>query len=175
MPRLSIQPKFRPTLDPDFLPASLWNRAYRAAAQAAGERPLAIALERSDGSVSVYRSAVLPHEGEHAALNQRYVERLLKFLLWQKGGYKVTVAGDPRIADFLRGVYSPSGERAFDYRFMGELVYGHPMVIEHAPFDAAPVERETTTPLGRHLDGCRIGFDLGGSDRQCAVRSPVPL
>ena len=23
--------------------------------------------------------------------------------------------------------------------------------------------------LGRHLDGCRIGFDLGGSDRKCAA------
>ncbi len=26
-----------------------------------------------------------------------------------------------------------------------------------------------TRPLGRHLDGCRIGFDLGGSDRKAAA------
>ncbi len=26
-----------------------------------------------------------------------------------------------------------------------------------------------TKPLGRHLDGCRIGFDLGGSDRKVAA------
>ncbi len=169
MPDLAIQPRFRPVLDPGFLPASLWNRAYRAAAQAAGECPLAIALERSDGSVSVYRTAVLPHEGAYIPLNQRYVERLLKFLLWQKGGYKVTVAGDPRIADYLRQVYSPDGARAFDHRFMGELVYGRPMAILHAPFEAAPVERESAAPLGRHLDGYRIGFDLGASDRKCAA------
>ncbi len=169
MSELPVQPRFRPVLDPDFLPASLWNRAYRSAAKSAGECPFALALERSDGTVSVHRTAVLPHEGEYIPLNQRYVERLLKFLLWQKGGYKVTVAGDPRIADFLRGVYSPTGERAFDYRFMGELVYGHPMVIEQTSFDAAPEERETATPLGRHLDGYRIGFDLGASDRKCAA------
>ena len=51
----------------------------------------------------------LPHDGDNIAVNQRYAERLLKFLLWQKGGYRITIAGDPRIADYLRGVYSPAG------------------------------------------------------------------
>ena len=32
-----------------------------------------------------------------------------------------------------------------------------------------PAERSETRPLGRHLDGCRIGFDLGGSDRKVAA------
>jgi predicted NBD/HSP70 family sugar kinase len=162
--------KFRPVLDSDFIPASLWNRLYRARVrESGGGRNLAIALERSDGSVSVYRTAVLPHEGKNVAVNNRYVERLLKFLLWQKGGYRVTIGGDAHIADYLRGVYGPEGARAFDYRFMGERVYGQPMAIENTAFDAAPVERETTAPLGRHLDGFRIGFDLGASDRKCAA------
>jgi predicted NBD/HSP70 family sugar kinase len=43
------------------------------------------------------------------------------------------------------------------------------MAIENTSFDAAPVERETAAPLGRHLDGFRIGFDLGASDRKCAA------
>ena len=29
--------------------------------------------------------------------------------------------------------------------------------------------KESSAPLGRHLDGCRIGFDLGGSDRKVAA------
>src|SRR6266852_2382525 len=111
--------QIRPPLDPEFLPAVIWNREYRSGA---GER-LAIALERSDGSVSVCRTAIMPHEGKNVARNCRYVERLLKFLLWQKGGYRVTIGGDPRIADYLRGVYSTEGARAFDYEFMGERVY----------------------------------------------------
>jgi predicted NBD/HSP70 family sugar kinase len=163
-------PRFRPPLDPEFLPAALWNRAYRAAVRAAGGgRPLALALERSDGSVSTFRTSILPPDSTHAAVNQRYVERLLKFLLWQKGGYRVTVGGDPAIAQYLRGVYSPSGARAFDHGFMGRQVYGRPMIIESTKFDKAPVERETSVALGRHLDGCRIGFDLGASDRKCAA------
>jgi predicted NBD/HSP70 family sugar kinase len=166
---LSVAPKFRPALDPEFLPASLWNRAYRALAHTGGASPLAMALERSDGGVSVFRTAILPHEGAHLAVNQRYTERLLKYLLWQKGGWRITIAGEPRIAESLRAVYSPEGARAFDYRFMGERVYGRPMTIESVPYDACPGERESAAPLGRHLDGCRIGFDLGASDRKCAA------
>jgi predicted NBD/HSP70 family sugar kinase len=163
---LSLTPRFRPSLDPAFEPASLWNRAYRALP--AGS-PLAIALERSDGSVSVFRTAVLPHQGAGVALNHRYVERLVKFLLWQKGGYRITIAGEPEIAAHLRQVYSGQGARTFDADFMGERIYGKPMLVESACFDAAPEERETAAPLGRHLDGYRIGFDLGASDRKCAA------
>src|SRR5690349_21573532 len=159
---MHIAPKFRPVLDPEFLPASLWNRAYREAI-AGDARPLAVALERGDGSVSVFRTQISKHED---ALNRRYAERLLKFLLWQKGGYRVTIAGDPALAEHLRSVYSPSGARAFDYEFMGERVYGRPMEILAAPYDRAPEERETSAPLGRHLEGYRIGFDLGASDRK---------
>ena len=162
---MNIAPKFRPVLDPEFVPACLWNRAFREAAGGNG-RPLAIALERSDGSVSVFRTSVSAHD---ASLNRRYAERLLKYLLWQKGGYRVTIAGDSDLAAWLRGVYSPDGARAFDYEFMGDRVYGHPMEIVAAPYDAAPQERETAAPLGRHLEGCRIGFDLGASDRKCAA------
>ncbi len=164
---ISVAPQFRPVLDPEFVPASLWNRAYRAAVAASGGgNPLAIALERSDGSVSVYRTAILADED---AITFRYVERLLKFLLWQKGGYRVSIGGDARIADYLRAVYSPSGARAFDHEFMGERVYGQPMAIVHTSFERAPGERESAAPLGRHLEGYRIGFDLGASDRKCAA------
>ena len=161
-----LTPIFRPALDPDFQPASLWNRAYRAlVSQSGGGVPLALALERADGAVSVFRTAVLPDRIE----TQRFGERLLKFLLWQKGGCHITVAGDPQIATYLRGVYSPAGARAFDYEFMGDRVYGKPLTIESAAYDDAPLEREAAAPLGRHLDGCRIGFDLGASDRKCAA------
>src|SRR5947207_13284013 len=109
---IRILPKWSPTLDPEFVPVSLWNRAYRAAVQdLCGGDPLAIALERSDGSLSVHHTAILPHAGANVAINHRYVERLVKFLLWQKGGWRVTVAGEPRVADYLRGVYCAGGDR----------------------------------------------------------------
>ena len=162
--------KHRPRLDPDFLPAVLWNRNYVAkVAKTPGSKPLSISLERGDSTVSVFRTTVLPHTAENSALNIRYVERLLKFLLWQRGGYRVLIAGDPEIAAEIKAIYSPGGARAFDYEFMGRKVYGRPMEVVACDLDAVPEPRELSIPLGRNLDGCRIGFDLGGSDRKCAA------
>ncbi len=168
-PSLEIAPRFVPVLDPEFVPAALWNRAYRASVKEARGTRLAIALQRGDGSVSVYRTAILPHQGANVEWNCRYAERLLKFLLWQKGGCRVIVGGEPGLASYLGAVYSPTGARAFDHQFMGERVYGRPLTVESAAYDAVPGEQETAAPLGRHLDGCRIGFDLGASDRKCAA------
>ena len=167
---ISISPQFRPALDPGFVPASLWNRAYQGKVrESGGGAKVKVALERGNGSVSVFETAVLPHAGASVALNQRYMERLAKFLLWQKGGFRITVAGAPELATYLGTVYSSGGERAFDHSFMGERIYGRPFAVESVAYDAAPVEKETAAPLGRHLDGYRIGFDLGASDRKCAA------
>ncbi len=167
---ISISPRFRPVLDPDFRPASLWNRCFRSRVRESGKStPLAIALGRADGSISVFRTAVLPHEGPNIQANERYVERLLKFLLWQKGGYRIVIGGEPALTRYIQKVYSPDGKRAFDFQFMGDRVYGRPTVIEGIEYDRTPDERETVAPLGRHLEGCRIGFDLGASDRKCAA------
>jgi len=165
-----ITPFVRPPLDPDFLPAAIWNRAYRAlVATDAGARTLTIALERPDGGASRHESRVLGAGHPSAALSPRYAERLLKFLLWQKGGCTVRVAGAPEIAAQLAAVYSPTGARAFDHAFMGDSVYGRAFSIGAAAVEDLPQDRDTGLPVGRHLSGCRIGFDLGGSDRKAAA------
>ncbi|MGB7759440.1 MAG: hypothetical protein WBL61_06400 [Bryobacteraceae bacterium] len=157
----------KPPLDPGFVPASLWNRDFQAAVRASGRAAeLAIALERQDGSRSVFHAGIFA--GANPA-NEFYVERLVKFLLWQRGGWKVTIAGDPGVAAYIQRVYSASGPRAFDFDFMGSRVYRRPMVFESVSYDRAPEPKETGLGLGRHQDGCRIGFDLGGSDRKCAA------
>jgi len=170
---LTVSPKFRPALDPEFVPAALWNREYLDAVQHHNGPCLALALERTGGSVSIFNTAVLPHHGANVAVNYRYIERLLKFLLWQKGGHRVIVAGDSQTAAptaaWLRSVYAPAGARAFDAHFLGEQVYGRQLAVEQTTLDQLPAEKEPMEPLGRHLDGYRIGFDLGASDRKCAA------
>ena len=52
---------------------------------------------------------------------------------------------------------------------MGEKIYRQPFSLETCVQDELPPTAETTLPLGRNLDGCRIGFDLGGSDRKAAA------
>ncbi len=167
---LTIPPRIRPQLEPDFLPAALWNRAFDGlVAQDASARPFALALVRADGSSSRYDTRILGPAHPAAAWNERFAERLLKFLLWQKGGHRVLVAGADDLAEQLARVYSPTGERAFDHGFMGERIYGRPFTVAKADFSALPGEQTAGLPLGRHLDGCRIGFDLGGSDRKAAA------
>ncbi len=167
---MHVRPAITPPLDPGFVPAELWNRAYRTRCEAsAGGHPLAIALERTDGTVSRYDTRVLPHTGENVALNRKYVERLVKFLLWARGGWRVLIGGDAAIAEMVRGIYAADGERRFDHEFMGAKIYGREMVVESRDLAEMPAAREISAPLGRHLDGCRIGFDLGGSDRKCAA------
>ena len=168
---LNIRAKITPPLDASFLPAVLWNRAYRErVANDRGARPFAIVLQQADGTVSRHDSRVLAADHPLSALNLHYAERLLKLLLWQKGGCEVQVGGADEITRRLAHVYSPEGARAFDYQFMGEKVYGRPFQIRAAAWTDLP--RATviqTSALGRHLDGCRIGFDLGGSDRKTAA------
>jgi predicted NBD/HSP70 family sugar kinase len=167
---LNVTPRFRPPLDSDFLPAVLWNRAYRQlVAQDADARPFAIALVRPDGTVSRHESRILSAEHREAPLTLHYTERLLKFLLWQKGGCKVLIAGADEVTAELARNYSPGGGRAFDHAFMGPRVYGQPFTIEASRHDELPAARDAALPLGRHLEGCRIGFDLGGSDRKVAA------
>lgn len=167
---MKVQPAYRPILDPSFVPAVLWNRAYRERCKESGDSiPLGIVLERTDGTRSRFDTRVLPHQGENIPLNIRYVERLVKSLLWFRGGYRIIIGGSEPIAQAIREIYSSTGTRKFDFEFMGTRVYGQAMRIEAVPFKDLPVGRETAMPLGRHLDGARIGFDLGGSDRKCAA------
>ena len=169
-PDLSVATKLKPPLDPGFQPAVLWNRAYRdLVARDAGARPFALALVRADGAASLHRDRVLSAAHPAAAHTLRYVERLLKFLLWQKGGCRVLVAGADEIAAALAQIYAPAGARAFDHGFMGEKLFGRPFSIEACAESALPVEHDAGLPIGRNLDGCRIGFDLGGSDRKAAA------
>ena len=50
-------------------------------------------------------------------------------------------------------------------------VYERPFEVAIVSLEAAPVTKEQTNPVGRHLDGCRIGFDAGGGlfGRGCMV------
>lgn len=167
---LTLSPKIRPVLDPGFQPAALWTRAYAAlVARDPGARPFALVLARRDGTVLRHDGRLLSAQHPQAALTLTHVERLLKFLLWMKGGSRVLMAGADEIAAALARVYSPGGVRAFDAEFMGPKVFGETFSVCAVPFAELPAEKETSLPMGRHLEGCRIGFDLGGSDRKAAA------
>jgi predicted NBD/HSP70 family sugar kinase len=166
---LLSKPTVPPPLDPDFRPISLGNRRYRRAVWAAANTvPLAIALERNDGCTSVFTARIFGPGSDHDAATRTYVERLVKFLLWQIGAWKITIGGPPPITDFIRQTYSHNGARSFDVKLM-ESVYEKRFTVEGLDFAKIPEPCESAAPLGGHLDGCRIGFDLGASDYKLAA------
>jgi predicted NBD/HSP70 family sugar kinase len=166
---LSATPAVTPPLDPGFRPISLGNRRYQqTVATAITKVPLAIALERNEGRVSVFETEILPAGSGSDAATRRYVERLVKFLLWQIGGWKVIVGGPREIGGFIARTYSSTGARAFDVKLM-EQVYEKTFAVETVDCAKTPVARESSVALGGHLDGCRIGFDLGASDYKLAA------
>ena len=66
-------------------------------------------------------------------------------------------------------ISGPFAARAFDANFMAH-VYEHPFEVCYAATPAeAPARKDASAPIGRHLDGCRIGFDAGGSDRKVSA------
>ena len=165
-----IKPKLVPPLDQEFRPAVLANRAFVAEVNESGAGvPLVLGLERADGSVSRYETVVFPDGHERAGANLMYVERLVKFLLWQRGGWKVYVGGPKSVGEYIAKCYCKGGTREFDFNFMGNEIYDKPFEVEICKADEVPAEQETTKPLGRHLEGCRIGFDLGASDRKVSA------
>ena len=52
-----------------------------------------IGLERTDGEFSRIETKVLPDGHSEEKSNIYYVERLLKFLLWQRGAFRVYIGG----------------------------------------------------------------------------------
>ena len=160
---VSFDMKNVPVLDPEFIPFGLWAESYLKGAT----KPIAIAVEKNEGYVSVHHTKIYG-TAEMAAADYRYVERYVKFLLWSIGGFKVYVCGCSDLTKKLQGAYSANGARAFDYDFFQKL-YEQELQIIDLPLDQCPASNETPKPLGGHLDGCRIGFDAGGSDRKVSA------
>lgn len=160
---VEVSPKNVPVLDKGFVPLGVFFKNY----QKDAKKPLCIAVERSGGQVGVYETAIYGTP-EMAEADAYYVDRLVKFLLWSWGGFKVSICGDDTVAAAIQKAYSADGSRAFDKDFM-ENVYETPFVVESLPYDKKPTPHSKTEAVGRHMDGCRIGFDAGGSDRKVSA------
>jgi predicted NBD/HSP70 family sugar kinase len=161
MPLLSIKPATAAPLDPGFLPAVLYHRHYlESVLTAKNGVPLVLGLERECGLVSRFETLVRPTADTETL---HYVERIVKFLLWSRGGWKLHVGGPKAIAESIKKIYSSRGSRKFDCQMM-EISYGQKFEVVITTAEQVPAAREMQVAAGGHLKGCRIGFDLGASD-----------
>lgn len=163
------KPRLKPPLHPTFAPASLADREFLKLVDESNQGvPLVFALERGNGQISVYSTRCFDDGAKCSSLNLSYAERVVKMLLWQRGGWRLMVGGPKSVGEHIQQVYSANGARKFDYDFMSN-VYEHAFTVEVTTPDKIPSPQEGTVKLGGHLDGCRIGFDLGASDRKVSA------
>ena len=161
--KLKVQAK----LDPKFAPLSIVCRDMREATKEDGQDVI-IAVERNNGYITTYKTRIYCDGTGHDEDNFRFIERLTKSLLWVAGGCKVIIAGSELVGARIKEAFSHGGLRDFDVKFM-ERVYEQPFSVENVAFENAPKDVSSAAPIGRHLDGCRIGFDAGGSDRKVSA------
>ena len=149
-------------LDTGFQPMVQALQAARATHARGGGTTLLIAWERENGCMARY-DLPLPANAENDVAAFHLAERVVKFLLWSAGGWRLLLSGPTQLCQRLAAEYSPHGRRAFDADLM-QRVYGRPMTVEVRSPQDMPVTKDAALALGGHLDGCRIGFDLGASD-----------
>jgi len=158
---VKLKVKNIPELDPGFIPLYQFNHAFLADAK----KPIGIAVERAAGEMASVETFIHGTEEMYAA-DCYYINRLVKSLLWMKGGFRVYVRGDERIYDYLCDQYRTGGGQEFDWDYMAN-VFEHPFEIVQT--EVLPAAKDSPKRMGGHLDGCRIGFDAGGSDRKVSA------
>ena len=151
----------RPELDPAFIPLHKFNEAFLKTAR----KPVGLAAERSNGEMASCRTFIHGTE-EMRAADYYYINRLVKTMLWMKGGFRIYVSGDEGVYTYLRQAFSQGGEQDFDWGYFSDI-YERP--FEVLLVDELPESKDSPKSIGGHMEGCRIGFDAGGSDRKVSA------
>ena len=155
-------------LDPKFYPLEIALREYEAdVKQSENTCDFAVTILRNQGYCDDYSLRIFKDGVDKRTVP--LLDRLVKTLLWARGGYKIVTFGSDEVHAHLKAAYQPGGERAFDADFMA-TVYERPFEVEKAETLAdARRSVSSASSVGRHLNGCRIGFDAGGSDRKVSA------
>ena len=143
--------KVNAKLDPKFQPLSLVCREMRENTKENGQ-DIVIGIERNKGYTYTYKTRIYKDNTGHDEDNFRFVERIVKSLLWVAGGYKVIIAGSEVVGSKIKEAYTDGGLRDFDVHFM-ERVYEEKFEVVVCALEDAPKDKSAAAPIGRHLDG----------------------
>ena len=157
-----------PVLDKNFYPMiKALNDFELAVKQSGKQNEVTLVVERSGGYNYVYTYDAFA-DGVNDEFNFRIAERMAKTILWVVGGFKIYVSGSKAIYEYLKNAYTMQGLRAFDVDFMSG-VYEKPFEVAWLEKEQIPEQKNNSVRVGGYLDGCRIGFDAGGSDRKVSA------
>ena len=159
--------KFTPKFDKEFLPMSIKLKEFREEVSKGPSKTLKICVERNNGYNYIYSLEIFADESKKVE-NYKVAERIIKSILWVVGGYKIFILGDDYIYSRIKEDYTLTGARAFDVDFM-QTVYEKPFEVIKCTNETFPEFVNCEVKIGGHLEGCRIGFDAGGSDRKVSA------
>lgn len=159
--------KFTPKLDKNFRPMFVEYTDFVNEAKKTDNHELKICVERNDGYNYIYSFPVFSDK-RFEDKNAKMAERIIKTILWVVGGYKIYITGDKAVYEYIKKAYTKEGSRSFDKGFM-ERVYESPFEVVYCEEKDFPELKKCSLSVGGHLDGCRIGFDAGGSDRKVSA------
>ncbi len=152
-------------IDKNFIPMYVALKNHEKSVAAEENKPFSLCIERENGYVHRYDMRV--HKKD-AMRGYEVIERVVKTLIYMVGGFRVYVAGDKTVADKLGEDYRVGGVREFDVLFM-QRVYERKFEIVFCEFGDLPDEKRASLSIGGHKNGCRIGFDAGGSTRKVSA------
>ncbi|MBO6092386.1 MAG: ROK family protein, partial [Oscillospiraceae bacterium] len=158
---IPVEVAHSPELDPGFIPMHLFNEAFLKSAK----RPIGIAVERAGGEMASCPTFI-HGTPDMLEADRYYIRRLVKTVLWMKGGFRV-YCDDEEMFRYLRDeAFCDGGIQDFDFHYFSNIF--------ERPFEVVltkqiPAGKDSPIPMGGHLEGCRIGFDAGGSDRKVSA------
>ena len=159
--------KFTPIYDKGYMPMIVKLNNFRKEVANSKSKTLKICVERNKGYNFVYTLDIFDDVAKNEE-NYGIAERLIKTILWVAGGYKIYISGDKYVYEKIKQDYTSEGARAFDVEFMSG-VYETPFEVVYVEDSEFPKANGCSLKVGGHLDGCRIGFDAGGSDRKVSA------
>lgn len=165
----NARPKMDLVLDKNYVPMILANIDYEKAVKASKD-PVKVkfSIERSNQQFSCHEAFIFNPNQDQDEANFIYLERFIKTVLWLKGGFRIYFSGDQTMGQRLSASYQKDGLRSFDIAFMAN-VYEHEFEFLLVDMDQVPETKALSKQIGRHLNGQRIGFDAGGSDRKVSA------
>mmetsp|Transcript_13319 Transcript_13319/g.39686 ORF Transcript_13319/g.39686 Transcript_13319/m.39686 type:complete len:491 (+) Transcript_13319:66-1538(+) len=150
-------------LDPNFCPFILGKMKYVKAVQGCPGK-LEFAVERPGGCCGRDSLPVFPEDHEGFEASVFMAGEVIRYMLWQRGGQKLILAGPKKICEEMKKAFSKGGKYEFEAATFPK-VCGAPWSVEIVASAAAlPAAVEKPIVCGKVASGCRIAFDLGKSD-----------
>lgn len=145
-------------LDTSYMPIEQSLREYESLAKEG--KPFYICIGREGGQYYTIKTKIINSTSYNTV---KYVERLIKSLMYIVGGNKLYLGGDNILASVMKIHYSKEGPRAYDIEFM-EKVFSSPFTVNIIDIKDIPSTNFTPIKINKEIMGAKIGLDLGGSD-----------